>query len=203
MVKLDLKDAYLTIPNLPAYQKFIRFTWRKKVYKFSCLLFGLSSAPRLFTKILKGVAAFFRERGLRLVFYLDDILILNEDKSKLESDIRFVISIFETLGFLINVKKSVLTPSQLLEYLGVVIDSLHLTFSLPNDKVIKIKSLCAKVLAKPLATLKELASILGNFVWAISSVPYAQSHYRSLQNFYISQSRRLNGELSKKCSLTN
>ena len=99
MVKLDLKDAYLTIPNLPAHQKFIRFTWRKKIYKFSCLLFGLSSAPRLFTKILKGVVAFFWERGLRLLFYLDDILILNEDKSKLESDIRFVSINFWDIGF--------------------------------------------------------------------------------------------------------
>lgn len=65
MVKLDLKDAYLTIPVLPAHQKFWRFLWRDRFFQFTCLAFGLSSAPRLFTKIMKVVVSFLRERGLR------------------------------------------------------------------------------------------------------------------------------------------
>ncbi len=203
MVKLDLKDAYLTVPILPAHQKFLRFVWRKRFYQFSCLPFGLSSAPRLFTKILKVVVAFLRERGLRLVIYLDDILILNEDKLKLESDFSFVVSFLESLGFLVNWEKTVSDPSQSIEYLGVIIDSLSMRFCLPEDKVAKIKNLCSKILSKTLVSLKDLASVLGNLVWAISSVPFAQAHYRALQNFYIRQIDHFRGDLSAKCPLSD
>ena len=80
MVKLDLKDAYLTIPVHPSHQKFLRFAWKGRVFQFNCLAFGLAPAPRLFTKILKVVAAYLRKHGMRLIIYLDDILIMNSSK---------------------------------------------------------------------------------------------------------------------------
>ncbi|KAI9552222.1 reverse transcriptase [Daphnia sinensis] len=48
----------------------------------------------------------------------------------------------------------------------------------------------------------NFASILGNFTWAIPTIPFAQSHYRSMQQFYISESKKLGGDLSIKCSLS-
>ena len=57
-------------------------------YEFNCLPFGLSSAPWVFTKTLKPVAALLRELGVRMVIYIDDILIMAESmelaKSKLQ-----------------------------------------------------------------------------------------------------------------------
>ncbi len=203
MVKLDLKDAYLTLPIHPAHQKFLRFAWKNRIYQFSCLPFGLGSAPRLFTKILKAVVAFFRERGLRVIIYLDDLLFLNEDREKLQAELKFAIFVLEALGFLINWAKSVISPSQSLEYLGVVVDSLVLNFSLPLDKVSKIKSLCSKASVIPKVPLRDLASILGNLAWAIYSVPFAQAHYRSLQNFFIRQSKFHEGDLTVLCSLSD
>ncbi len=121
LVKLDLKDAYLTVPVLPAHQKFLRFVWRKRTYQFSCLAFGLCSAPRIFTKLMKVVVGFLRERGLRLVVYLDDLLLLNENEAALKADLKMAVSLLESLGFLINWEKSLCTPTQALEYLGVII----------------------------------------------------------------------------------
>lgn len=68
VAKIDLKDAYLTVPIHPNHQRFLRFLWQNRVFQFSCLAFGLSSAPRIFSKILRVVVAFLRERGLRLVY---------------------------------------------------------------------------------------------------------------------------------------
>ena len=61
MTKIDLKDAYFAIPVSHTHQKFLRFTIRNRLYQFNCLPFGLSSAPWIFTKILKPVAAKLRE----------------------------------------------------------------------------------------------------------------------------------------------
>lgn len=53
LVKYDLKDAYLTVPVRAEHQPFLRFRCRDQFYQFVCLSLGLSSAPRLFTKLLE------------------------------------------------------------------------------------------------------------------------------------------------------
>ena len=52
MTKLDLKDAYLTVPVATTNRKFLYFIWDKKIYEFISLIFGVSSAPWVFTKLL-------------------------------------------------------------------------------------------------------------------------------------------------------
>ncbi len=46
LTKIDLKDAYLNIP-VAQKQKFLRFSIENEIYQFTCLPFGLSSAPCL------------------------------------------------------------------------------------------------------------------------------------------------------------
>ena len=37
MVKIDLQDAYLTVPILPSNCHFLQFEWKGSVYEFTCL----------------------------------------------------------------------------------------------------------------------------------------------------------------------
>ena len=76
MTTLDLEDAYLSVPVHKDSQKYLQFLWRNKCYAFQGLCFGLNTAPRVFTKLLKPVAAFLSKRGVRMILYLDDFLIL-------------------------------------------------------------------------------------------------------------------------------
>ena len=64
LAKLDLKDAYFLVPVDPNHQKFLQFQWQGNLYQFHCLPFGLSCTPRTFTKLMKPVVAFLRERGI-------------------------------------------------------------------------------------------------------------------------------------------
>ena len=64
-VKLDLKDAYLTVPIQNSQKKYLRFKWNGRIFQFKCMAFGLVPAPRIFTKLLKVFVAFLRkERAL-------------------------------------------------------------------------------------------------------------------------------------------
>ena len=42
MGKLDLKDAYLSVPIAKEHQKFLKFTWKGQPYQFESLPFGLA-----------------------------------------------------------------------------------------------------------------------------------------------------------------
>ena len=112
MTRLDLKDAYFAIPVHKHHQKYLRFRWRNKSYQFQSLPFSLSTAPRTFTKVLRPVIGLLRELGIRCVIYLDDILIMNQDKELARQQTWAAIDLLESLGFLVNYNKSVLDPVQ-------------------------------------------------------------------------------------------
>ena len=77
-----------------------------------------------------------------------------------------------------------------MEYLGLMVDTKALSFSLPSGKVESVTGLCRKALEADRVSLRDLASILGNFTWAISTVPFAQSQPPRLLYFSIKKDFR-------------
>jgi hypothetical protein len=112
------------------------------------------------------------------------------------------LDLLQELGFLINWEKSVLEPSKIMEYLGMAMNSVELSFALPASKVQDVKRMCEKALSSGQVILRDVASILGNFTWAIPTIPFAQSHYRSMQRFYIVESQKALGNLNVRCCLS-
>lgn len=53
VASVDLKDAYYTVPIQEDHQNFLKFGYKVCLYKYTCLPNGLSSAPRIFTKMIK------------------------------------------------------------------------------------------------------------------------------------------------------
>ena len=49
MALVDLKDAYYTVPIHASHQKYLKFCVDGALYKYTCLPYGLASAPRIFT----------------------------------------------------------------------------------------------------------------------------------------------------------
>ena len=82
MVSLDLKDAYFSIPIFSLHRKYLRFIWKNQRYEFTCLPFGYSLAPRVFTKVFKPIVSHLRLHGLRIIIFLDDILLVASSKQE-------------------------------------------------------------------------------------------------------------------------
>ena len=161
MVKIDLKDAYFTLPLHQESRKYVRFRWEGTIYEFLCLCFGLGPAPRLFTKLLKVPMAMLRRINIRLVIYLDDILIMGATMEEIEWARDTVLYLLINLGFVINWVKSVLHPTKIMEYLGVVIDSDEMSMFLTEEKTLSLTALCQDTLTSGNLTLKELESLIG------------------------------------------
>ncbi|XP_061589562.1 LOW QUALITY PROTEIN: nucleolar protein 14 [Cololabis saira] len=51
---IDLKDAYFHVPIHPDHRQFLHFAFQGHAYQFAVLPFGLSQAPRIFTRCMRG-----------------------------------------------------------------------------------------------------------------------------------------------------
>ena len=96
--KVDLKDAYFMVPLHREDRAFLKFTFWEKTCQFRCLPFGLACAPWVFTKILKPIAAQLRQLGMRLIVYIDDILILAGSRERARERVIGLIYLLENLG---------------------------------------------------------------------------------------------------------
>ena len=76
LCKIDLKEAYFSVPLNKNLQKFLWFQWSCNLDEFLCLCFGLGPAPRIFTKSIKVPIALLRRVNIRIIIYLDDMLLM-------------------------------------------------------------------------------------------------------------------------------
>lgn len=181
MTKMDLKDAYFHIKIDPKFKKFLCFSWRGLIYSFCVLPFGLASAPRIFSKVLRPIYATFRQNGIRCCYYIDDSLLMNQDKTKCLEQSDIVSNEMTALGFTINEKKSVFVPTQRLEFFGVIIDTVLFMVFLPDDKIKKILHLCKSIITTDSVSIRVFCSLIGLLVHAFNAVLVGPLHYRALE----------------------
>ena len=87
MFSFDLKSGYHHVEIFPEHRQYLSFSWNfssgvTRYFQFSVLPFGLSSAPYLFTKLLKPLVKKWRTEGKSIVVFLDDGLGAAADHTK-------------------------------------------------------------------------------------------------------------------------
>ena len=145
MTSIDLKDAYYSIPIAEEHQKYLKYVWRDQLYAFTSLPMGLTSSPRVFTRVLKPVFSYLRGQfGHTCLGYIDDSFYLGDGYTECEEATLHSIQRFVSLGFKIHPEKSVIIPTQILEFLGFILNSILVSVTLTNKKAVKILQLCQK-----------------------------------------------------------
>ena len=118
VTSIDLTDAYLHVPIHTQSQKYLRFHFQGVTVQFTSLPFRLATAPLIFTSIVKEVKLIALQSGIRLHQYLDDWLIRALSKQTYTDQTQKLLKLVKDLGFIVNLKKSDLTPSQRFDFLG-------------------------------------------------------------------------------------
>ena len=181
MASIDLKEAFLQVPVHPASRHFLRFMFRGTVYQFKALCFGLSTAPQVFTRVMAPVSAILHSLGIRMRRYLDDWLVQSSSRESLLEDLQTVLHLCQELGIGINPQKSNLIPSQVVQYLGVVIDSTTFRASPSVERISRLHSTAAEFHSCASPTPSLWLSLLGVLSSLAYLVPGGRLRLRSLQ----------------------
>jgi len=130
---------------------------------------------------MKPVAIFLHAMGVRMIVYIDDILVITETAAQVKSHLEVLMLLLTGLGFIINVAKSVTTPTQQIKFLGLRVDSTSLQLSLPGEKLHHIKMEVCQHLQRSQVMAHQFAQLIGKLHAASLAVLPAPLFYRSLQ----------------------
>ena len=165
----DLKSGYHHVDIFPSHQRFLGFSWtfpdgRTRYFAFTVLPFGLSSAPYLFTKLMRPLVKYWRSRGLYCIVYLDDGFLMDSTLEKTQRASHLVYGDLVASGFVINQEKSIWCPVQSIVWLGIVWNFEHGTIAVTDARIAKIEEKLSFILQKKLVSTRELASVTGSVI---------------------------------------
>ena len=140
-----------------------------RFYVFTILQFGNAYAVYCVTKLLKPICSYMHSLSILFSIYIDDIRIMNENYEVCKFYTEFCVKVLTVAGWNVNLKKSMLMPTQQLLYLGMYTGSINLMYFSPVKKLIAIKELICKVLDEKWILKRDLAVILGKIASRLKS----------------------------------
>ena len=167
MAKTDLKSAFRLMPIHPKDWNLLGIYWQSQYYIDLYLPFGLRSAPFLFNQISDALEWILKHNyGLRHVIHiLDDFFLAEKTKFDCLGSFTTLLKVFMSLR-VPTVASKTLGPSQVLEFMGIVLDSNRMEARLPDDKLARIRQLLDSFTDRRSARLLDLQSLIGTLQFA-------------------------------------
>ena len=175
MARLDLKAAYRSVSVKESHHQYTGLKWRftghdQDTYLVDTKLpFGARLSVEAFHRLSRAIQRILHKRGISVIIYLDDILIVAPSHQACQSAMQQAISILRELGFAIAYNK-LEGPMQQLTFLGIFISAVTQTLHLPSGKVAELLQLLRIFRCKKRASLKQLQRLAGKLAWAANVV---------------------------------
>ena len=133
-------------------------------------MYAVDKSSDILENILEEASSFtqefFEPRGVSIIIYIDDILVVSETLGKCMTDAQLVIDKLVELGLHIRLEKCSLQPSQTFFFLGFIWDTNRMLCQLPEEKLNNIKALGKMIPSRVQVTVKSLQRMLG---WATAT----------------------------------
>lgn len=137
--------------------------------------------PQVFIKLMKPVVAFLREKGITVIIYLGNMLVMHKSQEELLKQVNLIWDPHASLGLTINKKTSQLSPVQEIIFLHHQIVTVQMKVSLPQDKTQKICHEASQLDKKLITSTWELAAFIRMTNVAKQAIPIAplfHHHYK-------------------------
>ncbi len=181
MAKTDIESAFRLLPVHPSDFHLLGIMLDGKFFVDKALPMGASCSPALFEKFSTFVEWAIKEKAgsSRIIHFCDDFLLCGESNLSCKSLLDKFISVCKTLGVPLAHEKTV-GPSTSIVFLGLQIDSIKLTVSVPDDKIIKISDKIKQALQSRDITLHGLQSLIGSLSFVCKAIAPGRPFLRRL-----------------------
>ena len=178
--KIDIQDAFLSVWISVFFQRYFAFWFDGRMYMFKRMPFGLTTAPWIFTRLMRVVKGFLRRKGVKINSFIDDFITWSHSLERASLHLDWTLRLLRWLGFSINIKKTSVSPTQSLQYLGVDLDFKSLTMCLPKDKIARLLSLVASTSKKSTICRADLEVLVGLVTFSYSVIPIGRMYVSPL-----------------------
>ena len=145
---------------------------------FTVLANGLSSAPRVYTKIMKPVFSSLWKIWHNNVSYIHDSLLKGDTKEDCAENIFESVQLVDSLGFTVHPEKNQFFFQHKKLFL---LDLLSMTIRLTPEKAEDIVKKCLIILSCDKISIRDLAKLTGKMVASEPGVQYAPLFYKPLE----------------------
>ena len=193
--KLENKSGYDHFMLTEESRTYFGLCWKAWYFVFNTLPFGWSPSAYVYHTSGLGPSHFIRSNNTPLSQYIDDrhvgqMCLLqcydsnwsNVDLAKAAAFIASIVLV--SCGYFIGLKKSILSPVQVIPFLGFLSDSTKQAFFLPEDKKLKFAALRDSLIESKVISAKSLQRFAGKIVSFSLAVPAAKLFCREV-NFNI------------------
>ena len=185
MISFDLESGYHHIGIHQSDRRYLGFELAGRFFHCAALPFGLASAPRVFTKVMRAMVAHWRGRGVRCLPYLDDFLFCFADRATAEKAAGEIEATLLRLGLSRNTAKGQWVPTQTIDHLGVRIDSVAMRFLATPEREARIREFSGELLhlasrRARMVPKTMLAKFAGLAISTSLAVPLARMFTRTL-----------------------
>jgi len=178
MTVLDISEAFRQVPIHPSQWRYFGISWRHKFYLDTRMCFGLRNAPWLFDRVGQAIIRTIRRQGFHAQIYVDDIFICEHSKSRCLQATAYVIRLLRSLGW--NINNKIQRCQQVVQYLGVELDSTSMQARLSPSKLADLHSEIIYTLNLRKITKRGLQSLVGKLNWACKVVYGGRTFLRRL-----------------------
>ena len=123
------------------------FFWKGVYYVVTVLPFGWKTSPLIYHSVTEAVCMYITSLGIPMLCWIDDMLGCTEqifknynDENQFQSALRAMVVVSLILynaGYFLGISKCNFIPEQVMVYLGIKCDSLHLRFLVPEKRIQK------------------------------------------------------------------
>ena len=167
--KSDLKSAFRVVPILARQRCWLIMmaknptTGKLAFFSDKCLPFGASiscSRYQLFSDSLKHIIEHITQRHYTVTNYLDDFLFIGTEEAEANRMVRSFINLCDFIGVPVSLDKTE-WASTLMIFLGLLLNGVTYTISIPIEKKIKAMNLVDFAMARKKVTIKFIQRMTG------------------------------------------
>ena len=193
--RIDILHAFRNARMHPSEIPYLAFSLKGKTFLNVALAFGAASSCAIFERIshcLEWIVS--NETNCKWIsHFLDNFPLLHKSREGLKNFMNEFYRIMSEIGMPVAIEKT-LGPTQVLEYLGLLLDFINQTIGIPEKKRIKslhmVEYLIAAHKDRKNVTVKKLQQTAGTLNFIIQALPAGRPFIMCLYRL----ARKKNGE---------